>query len=166
VQITAARHAIETDCGVGVAAVGNTCCDILVVVGDPANKTGIQCPAECWYDPVRYHVDCSISSLNSIPLIFPTNVRKLVFYGNSITSLEKDRFISSRLTELEEISVNGCEMETVKLRAFSGLRELALLSVCGNKLCEITQRTFEKMNRHAYLALVDSLIERLDVDLL
>jgi len=28
VQITATRHA-KTACGVGVAAVGNTCCDIL-----------------------------------------------------------------------------------------------------------------------------------------
>ena len=80
--------------------------------------------------------------------------------------MEKDRFISSRLTELEEISINDCEMETVKLRAFSGLRKLALLSVCGNKLCEITQCTFEKMNRHAYLVLVDNVIERLEVDLL
>jgi len=54
-----------------------------------------------------------------------------VLDGNSITSLEKERFISSRLTELEEISVNGCEIETVNSRALSGLRNLALLSVCG-----------------------------------
>jgi hypothetical protein len=38
VQITATRHAIKTDFGVGVAAGGNTCCDILVMVGDPASK--------------------------------------------------------------------------------------------------------------------------------
>ena len=40
VQITAARHAIKTDCDVGVTAVGNTCSDILVMVGDPAFKSG------------------------------------------------------------------------------------------------------------------------------
>ncbi len=40
VQITAARHAIKTDCGVGVTAFCNTCCDILVMVGDPACKSG------------------------------------------------------------------------------------------------------------------------------
>ena len=33
-QITAARHAVKPNCGVGVAAVGNTCRHILVVVGD------------------------------------------------------------------------------------------------------------------------------------
>ena len=38
VQITAARHAIKTGCGVGVAAVGYTCCDVLVMVADPAIK--------------------------------------------------------------------------------------------------------------------------------
>jgi hypothetical protein len=39
VQITAARHAIKTDCRVGVGAVGNTCCDFLLMVGDPASKS-------------------------------------------------------------------------------------------------------------------------------
>ena len=29
-QITAARHGFKTDCGVGVCAVCNNCCDILV----------------------------------------------------------------------------------------------------------------------------------------
>jgi len=38
VQITAARHAIKTGCGVGVAAGGNACYDILVMADDPANK--------------------------------------------------------------------------------------------------------------------------------
>jgi len=37
VQITAARHAITTDFGVGVDTDGYTCCDILVMVGDSAN---------------------------------------------------------------------------------------------------------------------------------
>jgi hypothetical protein len=39
-QITATRHVFNTDCGVGVTAVGNTCSDILVVVGDRACKGG------------------------------------------------------------------------------------------------------------------------------
>jgi hypothetical protein len=74
-----------------------------------------------------------------------------VLDSNSITSLEKDRFIASGLTELEEVSVNGCEIETINWRAFSGLRKLALLSMCGNRVREITSGTFEKMNRLAYL---------------
>jgi hypothetical protein len=40
VQITAARHAVKIDCGVSVADVGNTCCVILVMVGDRARKSG------------------------------------------------------------------------------------------------------------------------------
>ena len=59
--------------------------------------------------------------LNSILLIFPTNVRKLVFDSNRITSLEKETFISSGLTYLEEILVNDCEIETIELVAFSEL---------------------------------------------
>jgi hypothetical protein len=41
VQITAACHAFKTHRGVGVAADGNTSCNILVVVGYPASKIGI-----------------------------------------------------------------------------------------------------------------------------
>ena len=37
-QITAFRHAIKTDCGVGVAAGGNACYDILVMADDPAKN--------------------------------------------------------------------------------------------------------------------------------
>jgi len=39
-QITATRHAIKTDCGDDVTAVGYTCCCILVMVGDRACKNG------------------------------------------------------------------------------------------------------------------------------
>jgi hypothetical protein len=80
--------------------------------------------------------------------------------------LEKDRFISSKLNDLEEISVNDCEIETIKLGTFSGLRKLALLSVCGNTSREITPRTIEEMNRLAFLMLVDNIIEHLEDDLL
>jgi hypothetical protein len=40
VQITAARHAIETDCGVTVATDVYSYCYILVVVDDPASRNG------------------------------------------------------------------------------------------------------------------------------
>jgi hypothetical protein len=68
-------------------------------------RLAIGCPVEYCYDPGGYHVDCSISSLNSIPYKFPTNVRKLLLDSNSITSLEKDRYTSRKLTGLEEISL-------------------------------------------------------------
>jgi hypothetical protein len=80
--------------------------------------------------------------------------------------LEKGRFLSSGLTELEEISFKDCEIERVMLRVFSGLRKLALLLLCGNKSREITPGTFEKINRLAYLVLVDNIIENLEGDLL
>jgi hypothetical protein len=78
--------------------------------------------------------------------------------------LEKERFISRKLNDLEEFFVNECEIETVTLIAISGLRKLALLSICGNKLREIIPRTIEKMNRLAYLILVDNLNEHLELE--
>ena len=108
----------------------------------------------------------SMCLIKECTLIFPTNARKLVLDSNSITCLEKNRFIASRLTELEEISINDCEIETIKIRAFSGLTKLALLSMCGNKLRKIKQRTFKKMNLLAYLVFVDNIIEHLEFDII
>ena len=76
------------------------------------------------------------------------------------------RFISTGLTELEEIFVNRCEIEIITLRAFSRLVNLALLSMFGKKLREMTPHTFEKMDRLVYLVLVDNFIEGLEVDIL
>jgi len=42
VQIRAVRHTNKTDCGVGVAAVGYTCCAFLVMVDGPAIYTVTQ----------------------------------------------------------------------------------------------------------------------------
>jgi hypothetical protein len=47
---------------------------------------------------------------------------------------------------MEEISVNDCEIETIKFRIIYVLRNLALLSMYGNKLREISTGTFEKIN--------------------
>ena len=74
-------------------------------------RVAISCPEGCVCETDGYYVNCS--PFNSIYLIFLTYVRELVFYSNSKTSLEKDRFISSGLTELQEISFNNCEIETI-----------------------------------------------------
>jgi hypothetical protein len=68
-------------------------------------RVAIQCPEECCYEKVGYHVDCSSSSLNSIPLNFPANFQKLALDSKIIRSLKKDIFIWRGLSELEEISV-------------------------------------------------------------
>jgi hypothetical protein len=69
-------------------------------------RLAILCHEGCWCHSVGYYVDCYNSSLNSIPSILPTNTRWLVLDGHSITSLEKDLFVSRGLTELEELSAN------------------------------------------------------------
>ena len=101
-------------------------------------REAILCPERCRYHPEGYHVACSSVSLNSIPLILPKNVHNFVLGSSSLTSLSKDRFVSSWLNELEEISIKDCEIGTIKLRAFSGLWKLALLSTCGSRVREIT----------------------------
>jgi hypothetical protein len=132
----------------------------LVVV--PARMAKL-CPEECWCDPGGYYVDCTSSSLNSIPLIFPTNVRELIFDGNSITSLEKGGFISRGLTELEKLTVRRCELRKIEFGAFSGLTELTFLSVSGNEISEIIPGIFENLSRLERLDLTFNRIELLEV---
>jgi hypothetical protein len=164
VQITAARHAIKTDCGVGVAAASNTCCDIVLGVLVLQATMVVLCPEECRCDLGRYNVDCSGLSLNNIPLIFPTNVSSLMLYDNNITSLQKDSFVSRGLTELEHFTVSSCELERIELGAFNGLTKLTYLSMSFNELSEIIPRTFEKLSSLVILHLNYNRLEHLEFD--
>jgi hypothetical protein len=72
----------------------------LVIV--PA-RVAILCPDECTCDTAGYHVYCYGTSLTAVPLIHLTGIRKLWLFGNKITWLKKDSFVS--LTELEELYI-------------------------------------------------------------
>ena len=115
-------------------------------------------------DAGGYYVDCSSSALKGIPTIFPTNVRGLLLDNNGITLLEKDSFVSRRLTNLENLQADFCQIGTIELGAFNGLTNLAYLSVRGNKISKIKPGTFEKMKSLRYLNLDRNRIEHLDVD--
>jgi toll-like receptor 13 len=110
-------------------------------------RVAILCPEGCWCDTLGYFVDCKDSSLSNIPLIFPTDVRELVFNGNNITSLEKDSFISRGLTELVYIAVSSCGLQRIELGAFNGITKLTYLDMSFNQISEIIPRTFAKMSR-------------------
>jgi hypothetical protein len=123
------------------------------------------CPERCRCDLGGNYVDCTSSLLNSIPLIFLTNVQELVLNGNNITSLEKDSFISRGLTELEYLYVDYCGLETIELGAFNGLTKLTRLSMKENKISEIIPRTFENMSRLEKLELTLNRLKHLEVDI-
>jgi Leucine-rich repeat (LRR) protein len=124
----------------------------------------ILCPEECRCDLGGLYVDCSDLSLSNIPLIFPTDVRKLVLDNNSITSLEKDSFVSKELTELWHLTVSRCGLEKIELGAFNGLTKLTHLSMSFNQISEILPHTFEKMSRLEYLELAYNRFEHLEVE--
>jgi Leucine-rich repeat (LRR) protein len=133
----------------------------LVIV--PA-RVAILCPERCRCDTLGYYVNCEDSSLSNIPLIFPTYVGELVLYNNTITFLEKDSFISRRLTELELLFVLDCQLQTIELGAFNGLTKLTHLSMSINEISEIIPRTFEKMICLGKLEISDNRTEHLAVD--
>jgi Leucine-rich repeat (LRR) protein len=124
----------------------------------------ILCTEDCICDPGVSNVVCSHSSLSRIPLIIPTDSHDLLLTNNSITSLEKDSFISRGLTELYSLTMKLCELETIYLGAFNGLTQLTNLTIPFNRISEIIPRIFEMMSRLEYLDLVDNGIEYLEVD--
>jgi len=133
----------------------------LVIVPLRVNKL---CPEDCWCDVLGYHVDCSNKSLHNIPTIHLTHVQELFLNDNNITCLEKDSFISKGLTELDNLALDRCGLETIDLGAFNGLTELKYLSMLENGLVGIPRRTFENMNVLEYLGLQYNKIEHLDVN--
>jgi len=127
-------------------------------------RLAILCPEGCWCNPVGCYVDCYISSLNSISLILPTDIRWLVLDGNCITSLEKDVFVSRGLTELEVLRANKYEIKAIEFGSFNGLTKMLDISVSGNEIREVTPRIFENMRRLEYLDLAYNKIVYLEAD--
>ena len=124
----------------------------------------ILCPEGCWCDSGRYRVTCPMSSFNNCTSIHTKNIREFQLVGNSVTSLKKDSFISKGLTELQQLSLNRCGLETIELGAFSGLTELTYLSLRRNRLSAIIPGTFQNVSNLQYLGLEYNVIEHLEVD--
>ena len=161
-QITAARHAIKTDCGVGVAAVSKPAVVFwlwLVIV--PARVT-ILCPEECRCGTGGYRVDCYGPSLNSVSLNHPTNIRVLKLNYNNVTLFKRDSFVS--LIELEGLHEEWCGLRTIYLGAFNGLTKLTKLYVKFNRISEIIPGTFENKSNLKYHDLRHNKLKHLDSD--
>ena len=114
-------------------------------------RAAVLCPEECQCDPGGYYVKCNSSSLTAVPSISLTSVQVLYIIDSNITLLEREIFVSRGLTELEVLGVQLCGLSTVELGAFKGLTALTDLSLLGNKLSEITPRTFENLINLEYL---------------
>jgi Leucine-rich repeat (LRR) protein len=128
-------------------------------------RVKIICQEECMCDSEGYNVHCSGSSLNNIPLLLPTDLRKLLLVRTNITALVKDSFTSRRVTELETLIVVRCGLERIELGAFNGLTKLTDLTMSHNEISEIAPRTFEKMSRLRKLQLSYNRLEHLEVDI-
>ena len=127
-------------------------------------RVAILCSEDCRCDAGGYYVDCTSSSLKEIPFTPLSEVRTLLLANNNITFLGRDGFVSRGLKVLQNLQADFCQIETIELRAFNGLTNLAYLSMRGNKISEIKPGTFEKMNSLRYLNLDRNRIEHLDVD--
>jgi Leucine-rich repeat (LRR) protein len=135
----------------------------LVIV--PA-RVAILCPEGCWCDSAGYQIICLRASFNNIPVLLLRSITELYIADNNITSLKKDSFISTGLTELEKLSLERCELRTIEFGAFNGLSSLSYLSLSFNKISEIVPGTFEKMSRLEDLHLRFNKIRHLEIDVL
>jgi len=125
-------------------------------------RVAILCPENCQCEKAGYIVRCDGPSLTAVPLIHLTDVRVLRLDKNNITLLERDRFVSRGLTELEILIVSNCVLRTIELGAFNGLTKLTELSINVNKIREIISGTFEDMMSLKILDLRYNGIEHLD----
>ena len=127
-------------------------------------RVAILCPEGCKCDGGGYFINCSNTSLNSVPLIRLTNVRVLLLEENNITLFERDSFVT--LTELDLLYVYSCGLRTIELGSFNGLTTLRKLYINYNEISEILPCTFENMSNLEILDLSYNKLEHLDSDML
>jgi len=131
-------------------------------------KWATECPEECRCDThsyPAYMVNCSGSSLNSIPSMVPKHLHILVFDGNKITYFENDNFVSIGLVELLVIQADFSKIRKLELGAFKGLTNLTNLSIQGNEISEIIARTSQNCSHMKDIDLRNMRIEQLERDI-
>ena len=127
----------------------------------PARVTML-CPEGCQCETGGYCVDCSCTSLKSVPLIHLTNVRELKLSINNITLWKKDSFIS--LTELDELYIELCGLRTIRLEAFSGLAKLTGLFLAGNGIENLYSAVFSGLVNLKFINLRKNKLQNLHPD--
>ena len=120
-------------------------------------------PDECDSD-IEGSVHCNGPSLTAVPLINLTDIRELSLQYNNITLLERDCFVSRRLTDLHLLHIVWCGLRKIELGAFNGLKNLSDLVIAGNEISEIIPDTFENMSNLVVLDLDYNRLKHLDTD--
>jgi Leucine-rich repeat (LRR) protein len=129
-----------------------------------ATTAPYQCPEECSCDAGGFTVECVSLPLNTTPVAFPKYVRILSFYSYNLIFLRKDNFLHSKLTQLENLGIDECGIESVESGAFNGLIMLINLSMKHNKISKIERLTVENVKTLERLNLRSNRITNLEPD--
>jgi hypothetical protein len=119
------------------------CAWLLIVAATAA----YQCPKGCWCAPGGFNVSCLSLPLNTIPVTFPNYFTILRFHFSNLIFLQKDTFLLSKLTQLENLDMYACGIERVEPGAFNGLIRLIELSLNNNKISKI-EREHYRTSQH------------------
>jgi hypothetical protein len=129
-----------------------------------ATTASYQCPEECWCDAAGFTVSCFSIAVNTTPATFPKYVRILILLSYNLKFLRKDKFLHSKLTQLDYLAIQSCGIESVETGAFNGLKMLIELSLNYNKISEIERGTFENLTTLERLYLERNRITNLEPD--
>jgi hypothetical protein len=123
-----------------------------------------QCSEECWCDAGRFTVDCFSLPVNTTNVTFPKYVWILRFNLFNLKFLRKDTFLHSKFTQLKNLEIDECGIESVEPGAFNGLTMLVELSLNYNEISKIERGTFENLTTLERLYLTGNGIENLEPD--
>jgi len=132
---------------------------MLMILGLLVHSSNAFCPDGCACDEDLLHVTCVQSKLEVMPMTLNPSIKTLILKLNDFHSVDASFHFYPELT-LVDLSSN--ELVNVPDRAFGSQRKLEELRLGGNKLSELTEKTFSGLSRLQSLDLSHNFLETLD----
>lgn len=117
--------------------------------------TAVYCPhyCRCLISQGLRHVQCVGKGLISVELDVPRTVQWLQLSNNSIYELQDNIFEDLGLEHIMTLNLDNNAIQSIALKAFSGLFKLRFLDLSGNHLYYLPSGTFQNTPSLQYLFL-------------
>lgn len=140
-------------CGVGGCVWGKgVSVFFLVVIFSTQVHTTFTCPKDCFCPPHSKNVQCANKDFLTIPQGIPMETMELNLNENRFknTALSKRNFTD--LSQLQNLYLSDCGIETIAVDTFSELKQLTWLDVSKNNIRFVADFTFRGLHlKHLFI---------------
>ncbi|XP_029036672.1 uncharacterized protein LOC114872988 isoform X2 [Osmia bicornis bicornis] len=117
---------------------------------------------KCRWISGKKTAECAKQNLTQIPSNLSSDIQNFDLTGNRIAHLMNNSFSSVHLVNLQKLVLRKCEIETIHMNAFNGLKIVIEIDLSANNIRTLNRGTFEETQRLRVLLLNENKLKVLE----